>query len=146
MSTRAVQVHPQPVLLWGRREGGEGLPEPCLGSLWDGPSTEGNTGLGWAVPVLNPLAWHQGSTLALEPLWAAFCCCAGVWVLCACLGMPWGGIVSRLWAVPLGKWLPSAERLALKTPLFASAVLLLLATACAWPWGHWQRWSGAVFG
>lgn len=47
------------------------------------PNTEGSTGLGWAVPVLNPLAWHQGSTLALEPsLGGILLLCWGLGIVC----------------------------------------------------------------
>lgn len=67
-SIRAVLVHPQPVLLWDRAGGR--VVRGFLSTAWAVcgvvPSTEGNTLLSWAVPVLNPLAWHQGSILALE--------------------------------------------------------------------------------
>lgn len=45
------------------------------------------------------------------------------------LGMLQGGDISRLWAMPHGEWLPSAESLALKYPLLASPALLLAAAS-----------------
>lgn len=87
-STRAVRVRPQPVLLWGKAV--ERAVRGFLSTAWAVcgmvPSTEGNTTLNWAVPVLNPLVWHQGSPLALEPsLGSILLLCQGLGIVC----LPW---------------------------------------------------------
>lgn len=88
--------------------------------------------MGCASP--DPLAWHHLGTLEAS-LGSILLLCWGSGIVC----LPWHA-VGRECQQAMGRapWqaLPSAECLALRTPFFASAVLLLLAAACACPWGH----------
>lgn len=126
---RSVRVYHQPV----RLRAGEGLATPCLGRLQGGPRHRGGPCAepGCSVPPLTPPPGFRAAPQCMSCPWAMSSPHAGS---CrASLGTPRGGNIGGLWAMPCGKRLPSAECLALKTPLLASTVLLLLAAPCPCP-------------
>lgn len=88
------------------------------------------------MSVLSPPAWlwdgsWPSSPLVHEPSLGTSLLPCWIWAR-AGLGTLQGGDISRLWAMPHGERLPSAESLALKYPLLASPVLLLAAASL---WG-----------